>query len=258
MLTALTRRVGAQLADCELTYVERDPIDIGRAREQHRAYERALESLGVRVDSLAPDDSLPDAVFVEDGAVMLDEIAVLTPMGSASRRPEVESLLPALQKYRTVSRIDPPSLLEGGDVLRIGRTIYVGLSTRTNERGISELARILDPLGYDVRRVDVPGCLHLKTGVTYIGKNTLLANPNWVDLTAFGDELRVIEVPDTEPWGANALRIHDTLLVPASVEHTQRMLRDEGFEVVALDVSEFQKAEAGLTCMSIVFAAQAL
>lgn len=252
MLTAITRGVSESLANGELTFRERSPIDIALARRQHDAYERALTSLGVRIDRLPAEDAMADAVFVEDVAIVLDEIAIVTSPGAASRRAETESLARAVARYRPVHHLAAPATLDGGDVVRIDRTLYVGLSSRTNEAGIDQLAAFVSPLGYIVRSVKVEGALHLKTACTYAGRGILLANPEWAATAAFRD-VEVLPVAADEPWGASVLAIGSTLVMPASFPRTRALLESRGFRVVAVDLSELQKAEGGPTCLSIVF-----
>src|SRR5271155_1982350 len=176
MLIAITRAVSSALADCELSFIERQPIDLGRARAQHRAYEQALESLGARVVSLPEEPDLPDSMFVEDPAIVLDELGVILPLGTPTRRREAESLAQALAPYRKLARVELPGTLEGGDVLRIERKVFVGLSRRTNAEGIRQLGAILAPHGYEVIAVPVNGCLHLKSAVTYLGRKSVVGN----------------------------------------------------------------------------------
>lgn len=252
MLTAITRGVSETLAHGELTFRERAPIDVSLARRQHEGYERALASLGVRIDHLSAEDALADAVFVEDVAMVLDEIAIVTAPGAASRRAETESIAHAVARYRPVHHLTAPATLDGGDVVRIGRTLYVGLSSRTNEVGIDQLAALVSPLGYIVTSVPVAGALHLKTACTYAGRGVLLANPSWASTTAFRD-VEVLPVAADEPWGASVLAIGDTLVMPASFPHTRALLESRGFRVLPVDLSELQKAEGGPTCLSIVF-----
>lgn len=237
---------------CELAYLSRQAIDVARAAEQHREYERCLRELGAAVISLAPEPDLPDAVFVEDPAVVVDEVAVLTRMGARSRRREAESLARAIEPFRPLRWLREPATLEGGDVMRIGRTVFVGASSRTNAEGIRQLAEMLSHHGYAVEAVEVRGCMHLKTGCTYVGDGTLLANRAWIDTTPLG-KYRIIDVAPQEPWAANALRVGDTVVMPHSFPATANLLQRAGWKVRTLDVSELVKAEAGLTCMSILF-----
>lgn len=254
MLTALTRGVSPSLGDCQLTYIDRACIDVERAARQHRAYEDVLRGLGVRVVSLPPEPELPDAVFVEDVAVVVDEVAVVARMGAVERRPEVESLTAVLARYRPLRFLDAPATLEGGDEIRVGRTIYVGVSCRTNESGVAQLRGALAPFDYEVRRVGVRGCLHLTTGASYVGRGTVLVNPAWVDASQFGG-LDIVETPESEPWGANSVVVKDVVLLPASCPRTLERLAARGFDVRAVDISELEKAEAGLSCMSLTFEA---
>jgi dimethylargininase len=252
MLTAITRGVSETLAHGELTFRDRSPIDIALARRQHEAYEHALTTLGVRIDHLPAEDALADAVFVEDVAMVLDEIAIVTAPGAASRRAETESIAHAVARYRPVHHLTAPATLDGGDVVRIGRTLYVGRSSRTNEAGIDQLAALVSPLGYIVTSVEVAGALHLKTACTYAGRGILLANPAWAATAAFRD-VEVLPVAAGEPWGASVLAIGGTLVMPASFPRTRALLEARGFTVLPVDLSELQKAEGGPTCLSIVF-----
>jgi len=252
MLTAITRGVSPALARCQLSYVPRQPINLALASEQHRQYERTLQSLGVRVLSLPPEPELPDSVFVEDPALVLDELAVILEPGAPARRAETESLARALEPYRTLARIELPGTLEGGDVLRLGRKLFVGLTRRSNAEGIRQLAAIVAPQGYEVVSVPVNGCLHLKSAVTGLGRNMLLANRDWFDPAPFCGAKWVRVAPE-EPHAANALAIGDTVIFPESFPRTHGRIEQEGFRVLSLDISELQKAEAGLTCSSLIF-----
>ena len=252
MLMAITRALSPAFAQCELSYIPRQPIDMAGAREQHHAYERALAGLGARVVSLPEEPDLPDSVFVEDPAIVLDELAVILPLGAPTRRPEADSLARALAPYRKLAHIELPAAIEGGDVLRIGRKLFVGLSQRTNAEGIRRLSEILAPFAYQVIPVPVTGCLHLKSAVTYLGRDTLLANRAWFD-TAPLTGYHWIDVAPEEPHAANALAIEASVLFPASFPRTRARIEQQSFQVVSLDISELQKAEAGLTCSSLLF-----
>jgi dimethylargininase len=252
MLTAITRAVSPAMVNCELTFVERRPIDLGRARDQHRAYEQLLEKLGARVISLPAEPDLPDSMFVEDPAIVLDELAVILPLGTDSRRPEAASLGEALSPFRELAYVSAPGMMEGGDVLRINRTLYVGVTKRTNPEGIRQLAAIVGPHDYKVIAVPVHGCLHLKSAVTYLGRNYLLANIAWFDSTFF-DRYEWVDVAPEEPHAANALALGDTVIFPASFPRTRARIESADFHVAPLDISELQKAESGLTCSSLLF-----
>ena len=252
-MRAIAHTVGRSLARCELTFVARQPIDVAVAQRQHAAYCTLLRSLGVAVQvvSTCPDGA--DAVFVEDVAVVLDELAVAAAMGATTRRPEVEAMLPVLAAHRRVVRIEPPATLEGGDVLRIGRTLYVGRSARTNAAGIAALAHLVAPFDYRVVPVAVRGCLHLKTACTALTDQVLLANPAWVDLRPFAG-MRVVEVAPGEPFGGNVLRLGDALCAAAAPAATNARVRAFGIPLHEVDISELHKAEAGVTCLALVFA----
>ncbi|HXM44528.1 MAG TPA: arginine deiminase family protein [Bryobacteraceae bacterium] len=252
-LTAITRAVSPSMNDCQLAFAERQSIDIGKAIAQHGQYEACLASLGIAVVSLPALPDLPDAVFVEDPAIVLDEIAIVTRMGAESRRGESESLAEALARFRPLRRIAEPGTLEGGDVVRIGGTLFVGRSARSNDAGIAQLADELAPLGYAVKSVEMHGCLHLKSACTYLGRGTVLANRDWADLGPFGN-VGVIDVPAGEPGAGDVLAIGDTAIVPVSFPETARFLERAGWQVLPIDVSELQKAEAGVTCMSLILA----
>ena len=252
MLMAITRGVSPGIVDCELTFLARQPIDLAKACEQHHAYERLLENLGARVISLPAEPTLPDSMFVEDPAIVLDELAVIFPLGTPTRRAEAASIAQALSPFRKLEYIKSPGALEGGDVLRIGRKVFVGLSRRSNKEGIRQLGAILAPQGYEVIPVAVRGCLHLKSAVTYLGRKTVLGNRAWFDESAFSG-LEFVDVAPEEPHAGNALALDDTVVFPSSFPRTRARLESRGFQVSPLDISELQKAESGLTCSSLLF-----
>lgn len=252
MLTAITRAVSPALAECELTFLPRQPINLELARVQHHAYEQLLEKLGARVISLPAEPDLPDSMFVEDPALVLDELAVIFPLGTDSRRPEAASLAAALSKFRPLAHVTLPGTLEGGDILRIGRKLYVGLTRRSSREGILQLTKALAPHNYSVIPVPVTGCLHLKSAVTSLGRNTLLINRNWFATAPFA-AYQWIDVDQSEPHAANALAIGDTIIFPTSFPRTRARIEAAGFRVMPLDISELQKAESGLTCSSLLF-----
>jgi dimethylargininase len=229
------------------------PIDLDRARRQHAELERAMESLGATIVRAAAADEMPDAVFVEDTAVVVEEIAVLTRPGAASRRGETEAVAAVLAEYRPLARMTGPATLDGGDVLRVGRTLYVGCSSRTNDAGVEQLRGFARPFGYRVVTTAVNGCLHLKSAVTAIGDGLLLVNPRWVAADAL-DGLERIEVDPAEPMAANALRVGDAVLFPAHYPRTRRRLEDRGICVVSVECDELAKAEGAVTCCSILIA----
>ncbi|MCK5248135.1 dimethylargininase, partial [Candidatus Bipolaricaulota bacterium] len=201
---AITRDVSESLGQCELTHQPRVLIDLDVARRQHAEYEACLERLGCDLIRLSAAPSMPDAVFVEDTAVVLDEIALITRPGAASRRLEIESVAAALNPYRDILRIESPGTVDGGDVLVAGRDIYVGLSSRTNKHAVDQMQHLLAPYEYRVRGIEVSGCLHLKSAVTAVGANTLLVNANWINSSMF-DRYEIIEIHPDEAYAANGL-----------------------------------------------------
>lgn len=252
MLTAITRQVSYSINDCELSFHERRPIDVARAIAQHEAYQDCLRELGVRVVSLPAEPELPDAVFVEDPAVVVDELAIISVMGATSRRPEAKSLAEAVSIYRPIKFLTEPATLDGGDVMRAGRKVFAGSSQRTNREGIAQLRDVLQPYDYVVQPVDVRRCLHLKSACSYIGKGAILVNRAWIDAEPL-HEFELIDIPAEEPAAANALLIDDVVVLPGSFPKTRELLERRGFRVRAIDVSELQKAEAGVTCTSLIF-----
>lgn len=255
MLSALTRGVSPSIGDCKLTFMDREEVDVAAAARQHEAYERCLQRMGVRVIPLPLLREAPDAVFIQDTAVVVDEVAVMATMGAACRSGEVESVVAALSSHRPLRYLSPPATLEGGDVVRVGRTLYVGDSGRTNREGIKQLSEILEPYDYQVRPVEVKGCLHLSTGCSYLGRDLLLVNSAWVDTSAF-QYFKLLEVPETEPWAANTITVGDVVLVASIFERTRALIEAHGFQVITTDISELQKAEGALTCMSLMFNSQ--
>jgi dimethylargininase len=248
---ALVRAPAESLAGCELSYLPRAAIDLARARHQHDLYVRTLTELGCRIEWLPPLPEHPDGVFVEDAAVVVPEVAVLTRPGVDSRRGEVSSLAAILAAHRRTVTVTAPGTLEGGDVLRIGRTLYVGDSARSNAAGVAQLAAALAPFGYAVRAVPMQGCLHLKSAATFIAPDLLLVNPAWVDPASFAVP-RVLAVAPEEEFGANTLTVAGTTLVSAGYPLTRARLEAAGARTRTLDVSELHKAEAALTCLSVL------
>jgi dimethylargininase len=252
MLTAITRAVSPSIVNCELSFIDRKPIDLATAEQQHQAYEQLLAKLGARVISLPAEPDLPDSMFVEDPAIVLDDLAVILPLGTETRRREAPSLAQALSKFRKLESITLPGTLEGGDVLRIGRKLFVGLTRRSNAEGIRQLAALVAPHNYEVTVAPVTGCLHLKSAVTHLGRNTLLANRAWFDAAPLAG-YEWIDVDPAEPHSANALALGTTIIFPASFPRTRARLEARSFSVTPLDISELQKAESGLTCSSLLF-----
>lgn len=250
-LLALTREVSPSIVRCELTYLAREPIDHRRAVLQHEEYERMLRSLGCEVERIPASPDLADAVFVEDTAVVVEELAVITRPGAASRRRETRPVAAALARHRTLVCIDAPGTLDGGDVLRAGHRVYVGESTRSNAEGRAQLRQALAPFGYSVEAVAMTGCLHLKSAVTAVSDGLLLVNPAWVDPARFAG-FECIVVDPAEPRAANALPVGEALLHGADYPRTRDRLERHGFRVAPVDLSELAKAEGAVTCCSVI------
>ena len=254
-LLALTRDISPAIAECELTHLARTPIDLARARAEHEAYEAALRTLGCEVRRLPAGPELPDSVFIEDTAVVLDELAVVCRPGAPSRRGETAAVEAALRAYRPVAAIRAPGTLDGGDVLRAGRRLFVGEGARSNRAGIDQLRALVAPHGYEVTPVPFSGCLHLKTAATLAAGDLVLVNPAWVDAARL-HPLRALAVDPAEPFAANALRIGGALVHPADFPRTRARLEAAGLRVHPVPAGELAKAEGGVTCCSVVFGVQ--
>jgi dimethylargininase len=252
MLTAITRAVSSALVNCELNFIERKPIDLEKARAQHHSYEALLAKLGAKVISLPEEPDLPDSMFVEDPAIVLDQVAIICTLGTQIRRKEAPSIAAALEKFRKLAYVKLPGRLEGGDVLRVGKQIFAGITGRSNPEGIRQLAVIASAHGCDLTAVPVTGCLHLKSAVTFLGKNTLLGNRAWFDWKRM-QGFEWIDVHPGEPHAGNALQIGESVIFPASFPKTAELLKEKEFRLESLDISELQKAESGLTCSSLIF-----
>lgn len=251
-MIAYTRAIPTSIVRCELTHLTREPIDLDVARAQHEQYEQALRSAGVDVRRLTPRDDLSDSVFVEDTAVVLDEVAVVTRPGALSRRDEVDTVREALGAHRTLATIDAPATLDGGDVLVLGWDVLVGLTARSTISGMQRLRTLLTPYGYEVRGVPVRGCLHLKSAVTRAGEKTLVLNPSWID-PALLPGWEIIPVDPREPHAANVLWLGGTTIVSEAFERTNAALaRATESQLVPVPATELAKAEGGVTCCSLV------
>ena len=252
MLIAITREVSPNMGQCEITHIPRQHIDIDLARRQHIQYERVLVELGCQIKRLSVEPRLPDSVFVEDTAIVLNELAIIGRPGVETRRGEARTVSEVISNYRTSSRIVSPGTLEGGDVIQMAKTLYVGITERSNESGIAQLVDLVSQYAYEVVKVQVDGCLHLKSAVTQVGGDILLINRSWVDPTPF-DGKTLIDIDPGEPYAANALFVGGELVYPTKFPETRRRLEDSGLSVRVVDVSEFQKAEGAVTCCSLIF-----
>lgn len=251
MAIAITREVSPRFDECELTHIERTPIDLNVARAQHHTYVNALRGLGCDVIELSAEPDLPDSVFVEDTAFILPEVAVITRPGADSRKPETETIVGALSPYIRMVQVRAPATVDGGDVLVLGKNIYIGLSTRSNQEAIRQLNDLLCEYGYTVRGIQLHDCLHLKSAVTRVDDGTLLINTNWVD-TGYFVNFDLIEVDPSEPHAANCLPVGESIIFPTAFPKTRAKLEERGYKVVTVDVSELAKAEGAVTCCSLI------
>ena len=249
---AITRGISAVMDRCELVHLERVPLDVELLRKQHRAYEKLLIKLGCKLIELPTEDQLPDSVFVEDAAIIFDEFAVTTRPGAESRRPETPSIAAALENYMELAEIIAPGTLDGGDVLRIGKTVFVGASSRTDSAGIDQLENIVSRSGYTLQCVNIEHCLHLKSAATWIGGERLLVNPAWADVSCFSG-YDLIEVAASEPAAANALVVGDAVIHGQAYPQTRARMEESGIRVAPVDISEISKAEGAVTCCSLLF-----
>ena len=254
MLLALTRELSPAIARCELTHHEREAIDVDLARAQHAAYEARLRDAGCRVERLAAGPDMPDSVFIEDTAIVFDEVAIITRPGAASRRAETAGVADALRKYRPLYQMASPATADGGDVLVVGHQVFVGRSSRTNDAGIEEMRRVLTPYGYEVTAIDVRGCLHMKSAATRVGDDLLLINPAWLPSLPSGPfaSFDHIDVHPDEPSAANALTIDEQIIYPTAFPRTLERLQRCGLHVATVDASEVAKAEGAVTCCSLI------
>jgi dimethylargininase len=251
-IMALTHVPSPNMGNCQLTHLPRVPIDYGLAVRQHEAYCRMLRDCGAEVRTLDVNRDLPDCTFIEDTAIVLDEVALLGSLGTEARRSEPAGIEPELRKYREVQRIESPATLEGGDVLRINRTLLIGISSRTNAAGISALEQAAGRYGYTVLPVPLRDCLHLKTACTALDDHRLLINPKWLQVSVLrGYEL--VQVPEEEPWAANIVRVGANVCLAAAHRRTADLVSGLGYNIHSSDLSEFAKAEGAVTCLNLLF-----
>ncbi|HWE41396.1 MAG TPA: arginine deiminase family protein [Gemmatimonadaceae bacterium] len=250
-MIALTREISPSIVSCELTHLDRTPIDLARARAEHDAYEAALRECGCEVRRLPADETMADSVFIEDTAIVLDELAIITRPGAPSRRAETDAVREALREHRALRELSAPAILDGGDVLRIGRRLLAGVGPRSNDEGRRQLAAFAAPHGYSVEAVPFAGCLHLKTAVTLVADDTVLFNPEWVDASALG-VARAIPVDPAEPFAGNAVRLGEVVIHPAEFPRTRASLERAGIRVRTVPAGELARAEGGVTCCSLL------
>lgn len=251
MRIAITREISPRFNECEITHIDRTPINLDIAHAQHHEYVNALKKLGCDVLELPAENDLPDSVFVEDTAFILPEVAVITRPGADSRKPETESIIRALSPHKKLIHVHAPATIDGGDVLVLGKNIFVGLSTRSNTDAINQLNKLLGEYGYIVTGVQLHDCLHLKSAVTRVNDSAVLINKNWVDAHHF-ENYELIEIDPSEPYAANCLPIGDSIIYPTSFPKTRARLEARGYKIVSVEVDELAKAEGAVTCCSLV------
>ena len=251
MRLAITRDVSPRFNECELTHIDRTPIDVNVAQFQHHGYVQAIKEFGFSVLELPAEPDLPDSVFVEDTAIVLQEVALITKPGADSRKPETKSITEALRPYRELVFIESPGSLDGGDVLVLGKKIFVGLSTRSNMAAIAQMNQLLGNYGYKMQGVEMHDCLHLKTAVSRVDDRTLLINREWVDVETF-ESFTLIDVDESEPFGANCLPLGDSIIFPVAFPKTAAKLTERGYKIKPVVVDELAKAEGAVTCCSLI------
>lgn len=251
MALAITRRISPRFNECEITHIDRSPIDLDAARDQHVKYVQALRSLQCEVIELPEEPDLPDSVFVEDTAFILPEVAVITRPGADSRKAETASIIQALSPHRKLLQVTEPATVDGGDVLILGKNIYIGLSLRSNQAAIDQIQNLLQEYGYTVTAVAMHDCLHLKTALTKVDDQTVLINPAWVDTSHF-KRFRWIEIDASEPFAANCLPVNGQILYPISFPKTTKKLEAHGYKILPVQVDELAKAEGAVTCCSLI------
>ena len=251
-MIAITHTPSPKLAEGELTYLDRQPIDYKRALAQHSEYCRTLAACGATVHTIGDNIEMPDSVFVEDSAVVFDEVAVIASMGAESRRGEPAAIERELQRYRDTVRVELPALLDGGDVVVAGKNVLVGLSSRTDAAGVSAMGDVVAQFGYSVRAVRVTGCLHLKSACTALPDGRLLVNPQWIERDDLNGFEQVEIVPD-EPFAGDVALVGENVIAGSSFPRTNEKLARLGYKVSTVDLSEFAKAEGGVTCLSLIF-----
>jgi dimethylargininase len=219
---------------------------------QHDAYTQTIRNLGLQVDVLEPLPGFPDAYFVEDPAVILPKLAVLTCPGAKSRQGEQDAIEPILARYRPIERITPPGMLDGGDVIMAESHFFIGISKRTNPEGAAQLGRILEKCAYTWQVVPVAAGLHLKSSVNYIENGRLLVTPEFAGRAEF-ERYQKILIDAHESYASNTLWINNTLLTPRGFPNSLTKLQELGMPVIELDMSEARKMDGGLSCMSLRF-----
>jgi dimethylargininase len=249
---AVVRGVPDTLNKCVRTHSLRQRVELQLARKQHDEYCKALQERNLEIVRIPADNSFPDCVFVEDPAVVYADHAIICSMGAKSRTGEIELVEATLRHiFKKVTRINPPATIEGGDVLKVGNDLYVGLTSRTNLEGINQLRMAMKNHECRVIPVEVKNILHFKSACTYIGDDYIVANPGYFDLGVFSS-FKLIPLPKAEAYAANCLAINGIVYISKGYPMTRKLIEKEGFDTGELEVSEFKKCEGSLTCLSIL------
>jgi len=248
---AITRMPGADFS-AGLTTSRLGEPDLETMLAQHAGYETLLRKLGVQVTALPPLPGFPDAYFVEDVAIVLADIAIVTRPGAVSRRGEPEHLQATLNGHRKLFHIEPPGTLDGGDVLLAGRSAYIGISQRTNAAGAEQLASIVRRFGYRCTPMEVGAGLHLKSSVSQVADDALLMTEQFAAHPTFSNYRKIV-VPNEEAYAANVLWVNGRVIIPAGFPNVAERLETAGLQISELNVSEARKMDGGLTCMSLRF-----
>lgn len=249
---AIVRDVPDSFQKCLTSFHTKVQIDVALAKHQHQQYCNTLSSLGLKLIRIEADDTLPDCCFTEDTAIVVDDFAVITIPGAPGRILETIEIEKILSPLKTIVHITNPGTIDGGDVLKIGKKIFIGNSARTNVEGISQVDTIVKPLGYEVIPVKIQDTLHLKSVCTYLGGGCILLAEGYLDDKIFSEYDKVV-VPKEEEYCANCLVVKGNVLIPKGFPKTKGLIEMKGYRVVELDMSEIEKAEGALTCLSVIF-----
>lgn len=249
---AIIRGVPYTYDKCIKSHKVENKINVELAKEQHRRYCEILEQLGLILIVIEPDDRFPDCCFVEDPAIVIGDIAIISRMAAKSRTGEEIEVRNTLSRYKKVYEINPPGTIDGGDILRINEKIYVGVSQRTNQFAVQQVRTFLSDYDYQVIPVRIKHILHLKSACTYIGNNYIVMFPGHFDDRIFSEYDKII-VRKSEAYSANCLSVNGKVLVQKGYPNTKKLIENEGFETVEIEMSEFRKGGGSLTCLSIIF-----
>jgi dimethylargininase len=234
------------------TFHDKQKIDVALAKQQHQQYSRTLSSLGIKLIRIEADDTLPDCCFTEDTVIVFDDYAIITIPGATSRIPETIEIEKTLSPLKTIVHIKKPGTIDGGDVLKIGKIFFIGNSARTNEEGIRQVASVIKHKGYQVIPVKIWNTLHLKSVCTYLGNGCIILAEGYLDEKVFSEYDKII-VPKEEEYSANCLVVNGSVLIPKGFPKTKKLIENKGFPIIELEMSEIEKAEGALTCLSVIF-----